>query len=394
MTEPRIAILGPCHTEPFEEHLSLDGSAGTVPPGMGGYNITHLALARLARGLRTDVITCDPSVSSTCRFEGPLLRLWVTPRRQRHMLRDLYRHERRLLREAIKEADPDCLHANWAGEYALAASAAGYPWILSLHDNPAALIRWIGIRHIIPFLLAIWLTRRAPLVTGVSPHACSFARRFAWRTASCIPNLLHMPLLSPATAAASGSQTTAKNIVAVLNWSAFKNTKRALLAFKALRQERSDVELQLLGPGLGSGGPAEDWARTANAAEGVAFLGIEPYAACIARIRAADVLFHPALEEAMGCQVAEAMVLDTHVVCAQQAKGPAWLTNQGQCSTMVDGCSVQAMAQALSEVLDRPTQEMRGINAAAREFALELTDAESILRCYGDAYASAIKQAC
>ena len=394
MTKPRIAILGPCHTEPFEPHLRLDHAGSTLPRGMGGYNITHLVLARLARGLHTDVITCDPSVSSMLRFEGPLLRLWVVPRRQQRMMRDLYRRERQLLRSAISESAPDCLHANWATEYALAASAAGPPWILSMHDNPAALVRWIGPRHVLPLLLGVWLVRRAPVITGVSPHACGFAQRFARRAATCIPNLLHLPLLSSAEPRATSSRTAPKTVVAVLNWSAFKNTKRALRAFRDLRQQRANVELLLLGPGLDARGPAEAWARSRGTAEGVTFLGIQPYAACVSHISRADVLFHPALEEAMGCQVAEAMALNTHVVCAQQAKGPSWLVRQGQFGTVTDGTSTRAMAMALESALQRSPENRRTADAAARTHILELTDADTILGQYAMAYTQAIKQAC
>jgi glycosyltransferase involved in cell wall biosynthesis len=393
MTQPHVAILGPCHTESFKEHLSL-GNTASLPPGMGGYNITHLVLARLAQGLRTDVITCDPTASSVLGFEGPLLRLWVIPRRQRHMMRDLYRQEQRLLRAAISASTPDCIHANWATEYALAASESRLPWILSMHDNPAALIRWIGPRHLVPFLLAVWLVRRAPVITGVSPHACDFAQRFARGPVTCIPNLLHMPLLSRLEGPASHSRTATRTVVAVLNWSAFKNTKRALLVFRNLRQQHPNVELKLLGPGLGPGGPAETWARAEGASEGVAFLGTQPYTACIAHIHNADVLFHPALEEAMGCQVAEAMALNTPVVCARQAKGPSWLTSRGSFGTLTDGTSVEAMTQAVSQALGRSAKDSQAVGAAAKAHILALTNAGTILTQYNDAYTRAIKLAC
>ncbi len=391
MTAQRIAVLGPCHTAPFEEHLMRGTGTTSLPPGMGGYNITHLVLARLARGLRTDVITCDPSVSATMRFKGPLLRLWVVPRRQRRTIRDLYRQERQLLREAIAESAPDCLHANWANEYAFAASQANRPWVLSMHDNPAALIRWIGSSQIVGFLLSLRLMRRAMAVTGVSPYVCEYVKRFGRRHAMCVPNLLHLPLLDAVPVAPTPSAAAGETVVSVLNWSAFKNARRGLQAFQELRRQRPNATLHLVGPGLESGGPADAWGRMGGLASGVVFRGVLPYASCIELIRNARVLFHPALEESMGCQVAEAMALGTHVVCSRQAKGPAWLTEQGRFGSLVDGTRVAAMSDALVGVLSRsPADEARAAEAA-RQHILAVTDANGCLSQYDAVYARSIR---
>jgi len=390
MTSPRIAILGPCHTAPFEQHLSLKDGNEPLPPGMGGYNITHLVLARLARGLATDVITCDPSVSSTVHFEGPLLRLWVVPRRSRRMMRDLYRRERKLLRQAISESAPNCVHANWTGEYALAAAGAGVPWVLTAHDNPAAFVRWIGASQVIAFLLSTWVVRRAPAVAGVSPYVCESIRRFGKRKAACIPNAIHLPLLEPIPDSTRATRNTARSLISILNRAAFKNARRGLQAFHGLRRECPEMKLQLVGPGLGPGGGAEQWARDEGISEGVVFHGIKPYSDCLELIRNADVLFHPALEESMGCQVAEAMALQTRVVCAQQAAGPVWLTENGRYGALVDGHDHEAMARGLVQTIREPF-DSAGI-AAAQKHILELTSADACLARCDELYAQGISR--
>ncbi len=390
MNSKRVAILGPCHTAPFLEHLSLNRNSTPVPPGMGGYNITHLVLARLARGISTDVITCDPSISKPLRFNGPLLRLWVVPRRRQHLMRDLYRRESKLICSAIAESAPECVHANWANEYALAAAHSGLPWVLSMHDNPFALIRWIGVSHVLSFLLSLWIMRKATQVTGVSPYVCEYVRQFGGRRAECIPNILHLPLLRSASHTPPNLPASGALVVAALNWSRFKNTKRALKAFCKLRTDKPSAVFCVMGFGLQDSGPAEAWARKHGLKHGVTFLGSQPYANCANAIEQADVLFHPALEEAMGCPVAEAMALGTAVVCCQQAKGPAWLTAEGQFGVLLDGTSTAAMAAGLATALDKSETRRRADITSARDHILSVVDPDTALARYEALYAQSI----
>lgn len=386
----RIAILGPCYLNPFESYLNLDNTP--LPKGMGGYNITHLILARISQGLPTDVITCDPSILDIIRFKGDILRLWVVPRRTRGLLRDLYKSESTLLLKAIRESNADCLHANWITEYALAASRSNTPWILSLHDHPASLLRWISIGHIISFSLSIWLIQKAPIITGVSPYVCEFVRNFGKKSAVCIPNLIHLSLLNIPHEINNKSVKSFHTIVSVLNWSKFKNVKNGLIAFHKLLLILPNTRLLLIGPNLGEGELAEKWAISKHVSENVSFLGKIPYSECIKYISNADMLFHPALEEAMGCQVAEAMLMGTPVVCTKQAKGPKWLINNGKYGLITDGRKPEKMAKDIKRILTQNRKQRKTLCLIARKYIKSITDENLILNQYKTVYLRSIKK--
>ncbi len=389
-SEMHIAILGPCHTKPFIPYLKTDISS--LPKGMGGYNISHLILARLDNNIRTDMITCDPGISTIRYFEGDFLRLWVVPRRTKGLLRDFYKIERNFLLKAIKESNAECLHANWTTEYALAAFHSKMPWILSLHDNPAAFFKWIGVRHIIPLYISISLVKKAPIITGVSPYVCRFIESFSGKHAKCVPNPIHLPLLNMTdNTKKNNSECVEKTIVSILNWSKFKNVKNGLLAFKMLVNTKHNVKLILIGPGLGSGSSAEKWARENGLSHNVIFTGVVPYSECVKYISNADILFHPALEEAMGCQVAEAMSLGIPVVCAIQAKGPMWLINNGQYGIATDGKKPESMALHLAETLNQIREIKKTVCPLAKQHINKITNAESILKQYTILYKESIK---
>jgi glycosyltransferase involved in cell wall biosynthesis len=380
----RIAILGPAELSPLNRHLpGLAGDPG-APSGMGGTNIVHLVLARLAAGRPTDLITVDPAAREPIeRHAGPLLRLWIVRRRTRRALRDGYRDEVRLLQQALRESGAGLAHANWTFEYGLAAVTQNRtPHLLTVHDHAGRVLRFMGWRYLPHYLISRRVLSRARHLTAVSPHIAAYVTSCTGRTAAVIPNLLSDLVLNRAPSATPGGAPL--HVVSALTWAPYRNVPVALSAFALLRRERADATYTLLGPGFEPDGPAADWARSRGCADGVTFAGRRPYAEAIACVAGASVLLHPSLEESFGGPVAEAMALGVPVVATRQAGGPRWLLEDGRWGGLVDGADAAGMADAV-----RLAYAGGQDTAAARARILSLCDPTSVLTRYDEAYAEA-----
>ena len=366
---------------------------------MGGYCIGNLVHERFKRGLLTDVITLDPTANEPImRWEGEKVRLWVVQRRMRRALRDGYRRERYLLQQALRESNPDVCHANWTYEYGLAAVTQNeYPVVLTVHDHAGNCLRWLGLRYLPHYLISRYVLRKAEYVTTVSPYVSEYLEKKLGRKVPVIPNLL------PELAWKLGLEKTTScapkfdaghlrpvNILGAINWSRFKNTKRALKAFQIARKHcmEKGVVLQctLIGPGLGLYGPAEKWARKHHCAEGVVFHGNVPYEEALQMVAAADILLHPSLEESFGLPIAEAMLMCSPVMAAREAGGARWLLDEGHCGVIFSGFSTESMASALISMAIHPQPEMA---ARAYQRIVQICTAEEVLAAYESVYQKA-----
>ncbi|MCU0858635.1 MAG: glycosyltransferase family 4 protein [Pontiellaceae bacterium] len=159
-----------------------------------------------------------------------------------------------------------------------------------------------------------------------------------------------------------------------------KNIKRALAAFSSVRKKFPQAQYRLVGNGLDVDGPMQRWAVKKGLDEGVQFCGWMPYDQAMALLRAADVVFHPSLEESFGYPVAEALATGVPAVAARQAKGCAWLLDGGKYGVLADGRSASAMGEALCNVLSRPDAER--IKMAGREHIQELCNGSAVLEQY------------
>lgn len=142
----------------------------------------------------------------------------------------------------------------------------------------------------------------------------------------------------------------------------------------------------LIGPGLGQGGPAEQWARNNHCAEGVVFHGNVPYEETLQMMAASNILMHPSLEESFGSPIAEAMLMGIPVMAAREAGGARWLLDEGHCGLLVSGVSVQSMASAMNSMALHPRTEMA---ETAYWRIAQICDADQVLAAYERVYQQA-----
>lgn len=374
------------------EWFAGKGAGDSCVENRGTFPVTTTLLQeRLRRGLPTDVITLDEGAESeTIRQDCGLLRCWVGRLRRRHYLRDAYRREVELLHRAMGESDADVFHVHWTYVYGLAAARQRRrPWVLSVHDHAGRCLRYQGRWYLVHYLITRYVYYRARYVTAVSPYVAEYAQQCAGVPVTVIPNAL----LASVWELSETRTGDGPVIVTAGNWGVLKNVKGGIRAFALMRAKYPTARYRLYGPGLGPGEACEAWARSRGIHQGIEFRGSVSHSEMLQAIKTADALFHPSWEESFGQPVAEALALGTPVVCTSQAKGSAWLVEEGLCGRLSDACRPEEMADALCRTVEMP-EETRGKVEAGKRRIRQLTDADAILGAYDMVYRQAVAGEC
>lgn len=354
-------------TKPLAQFL--DGDADGLPAGVGGASsvVSQLVSDLVRRGQRVSVVALDQTVGAPVTASGSLLDVIYGPRRVCHSMRDLMRVERHAVRDGVLRARPDLVHAHWCNEYALGAFASGIPTLVTVHDWMPVILRLTRARYW-PYgsgltLLYFTTLARARYLTANSPYIAEKVRRFTRASLEVVPN--GVPdgdfLVSGGQDASGQPQPAGHPVIVSVNngFSLWKNVSRLLEAYRTLRQQGVDSELQLIGDGYGSGGPCEAWARQRRLAEGVAFLGPLPRDEVLLRMREATLLAHPAREESFGMTLIEAMSQRLPVVGGARSGAVPWVLGNGKAGLLVDVNDPRVIAQAMGAVLTRETLRKR-----------------------------------
>ena len=172
-----IGIVSGCSSAPLTD--LLPGSGG-VNLGCGAAFMTTLVRALIDRGHRVSVVTLSPELTDKKILHGPKLTYYVYPMRSKKRMRDVYKFEREGLRDGIRLANPDVLHAHWTYEFALAALDSGLPTVVTSHDNAFRVLRFRpDLFRLAQAYLQIRVIRKAPFVTAVSPYIANSHRKLA-----------------------------------------------------------------------------------------------------------------------------------------------------------------------------------------------------------------------
>jgi glycosyltransferase involved in cell wall biosynthesis len=380
-------------------HL-LPAGAGPLPAGYAGAPIlATLAEALLARGHRVTAITLSsdmplqpahPVRTAQGRFtlvHCPMRpRAWPPNGRLPGRIVDLYAFERRHLLTAIRQAQPDVVHAHWACEFAWAALRSGLPHVVTSHEAPFTVARhyrgWkrAGYRWLRAGM-AWHVLRHARCVTTPSPYLAACIAPMCRVPVEVVPN----PIGGPLFALARTAEPQRRRVLMVCNgWSAHKNPEAALLAFDRLSQAVAEAELVLLGDDFGPGQRAERWWRASGLRGRVRFVGAVPHAAVLDWMTRSEVLLHPALEESFGVVVAEAMAVGLPVVAGLHSGAVPWLVGTHGC--LVDVRRAQDIAAALARCLADEGWRLRTA-AAARAAAAGRFAAPRVAEQYAALYA-------
>ena len=377
----KVAIVGPIATEDVA-HL-MGASAMLAPRGYGGAPILGTLIeSLLERGHDVVGITTDVSpdgIRAPVIVGGERLQMVYCPQRPRAFrpqdgslgrAADLFARERRYLCDAILGARPDVVHAHWLYEFAWAAQRSGLPSLITAHDSPRAILRYMPNPYrLVRYAMARVAARRAQRLIAVSPYIASELRRLSRAPITLIPNPLPRAVerLAADAPRAVGPGSPAR-VVAILNgWSVRKNGGSALRALAEVRRSEPGATLTLFGDACGPGEAAERYAREHCLDEGVVFRGRVEHARLMAELAQFDLLVHPALEESFGAAIAEAMALRLPVVAGAHSGAVPWVV--GDAGVLVDVRDPAAIAAAVLALLRDPARR-RSLGEGARRAAL------------------------
>jgi glycosyltransferase involved in cell wall biosynthesis len=321
------------------------------------------------------MISLDPNVSDETIIEGPNLRICIGPYRRRRA-RDFFAAERAYLLKVLRRERPDLVHAHWTYEWALAAQASGIPHVITAHDAPLAILRYDRSRYrIARTLMAYKVLSRAKRVVSVSPYVAAHLQRFMLYSGrpEIVPNGMPESVFRRASAWARQEGQDLTFATSLNGWAGRKNGQVAIRAFAHVRKRYPRSRLIMFGSGHGMGQDGHRWADARNLASGIEFAGRVPRRIMLNRLASeVDVLVHPALEEAQGMVLIEAMALGLPVIAGGSSGGTRWTLDEGRAGLLTDVTDPFDVATALNNLAASPEARQqwgrRGRLLAVRRF--------------------------
>ena len=401
----RIAITGPVSVSGVSG--LLDDPVKPLPVGNTGAPIlTTLIRALLERGHEVSAYTLDRGMAM--RGESLYMangrngfRLYVGPYRN-HSFRpshgrpgrmlNVFGDERRALLDIIQRDNPDVIHAHWTYEYALAAIASGKPHVITAHDSPLQVLRFLpNFYRMGRYFMARSVFRRARVLTAVSPYLKTQVQRYTRVPISVIGNPVpnHALEIQKISDTRKSRQNQPMIAMVLSGWGRRKNAATGLRAFALLRNMIPGAILHCFGFDYGSGEQAEVWCQRHGLADGVRFNGAIPHDELLDRLGGIDMLLHPALEESFGLTLLEAMAVGVPVVGGEKSGGVPWVLDEGRAGMLVNVKSPEAICGAMQTLLRDYDSCLHMVDAATQRVRSLFTPS-AVARQYEDLYKSAL----
>ncbi|MCF8206120.1 MAG: glycosyltransferase [Methylotenera sp.] len=407
MTRPlHVCVTG--HIAGDDVRPYLHDPTGPVPGGYFGAPLMGVLIgALLQKGCRVTGVTTDaalPPDNPDIVLEGPNFRFVVVPCRRRawrpngwHLGRavDVFALERRRLRRAIAAADADIIHAHWSYEFALAAIGQRAPHLITCHDSPRAVLRYMrNVYRGIRYLMAMRVFKTGRHFTAVSRYLADEVQPHIAGSVEVVPN----PVAHDALRLGRPRQLGASRRMAMVcnGWGLLKNPQPAMRAFAEWRGNAPQAELHMFGSGFEPQGPASRWAADQGIAAGMVFHGVLGHTELLAALAGMDALVHPALEESFGVVLAEAMALGLPVVGGRNSGAVPWVLGQepetraAVAGVLVDVRMPEDLVRGFAEAFG-PRYET--LSRSGFDRARTLFSADAVAGTYLDLYAECLSRA-
>ncbi len=395
----KIGIAGPISTESIRALLSENSHE--LPRGIAGAPFLATLIAGLiSAGHQVSAFTLAqelaPGQKSPVVGTGDKFKIYYGPYRKRSIrfnstspgrIVDLFRLERRAIKQAIVLDKPDVIHAHWSYEYALAALASGVPALVTCHDSPLRVLRYMpNLYRFGRLLMALRVFRRATCLTAVSPYLRSEIGRFAKADISVIPN--PAPFSNHVTLDPDlKMEKFANPLVVMINngWDKRKNVEAALKAFPLFCESFPGATLQLFGQGYQVEGPAENWAKQNHLDRNVVFHGVSSHEEIMRTLEDASLLLHTSREETFGLVLIEAMTAGVPVIGGADSGGVPWVVDYGKAGVLVDVESPKDIANGMKQLLQSKERYSK-MRRHAFEYVQNNFSADRVIEKYIDCY--------
>jgi glycosyltransferase involved in cell wall biosynthesis len=406
MLKMRIALLGPFSGPSLLSAFGTALGGQTLPPGYPGAPLmATLAKALVERGhwvatITTDYSTAVSELEPFRKFAGRGIEAYFCPQRphsfrsaggRRGRALDLFLFERNCLRSAIADSAPDVVHAHWTYEFAWAALDCGLPTLVTAHDSPGKVLRYMPEPYrLVRYFMARRVLARCSHLTTVSPALARDLLPMTRADMAVVANPIAEDVL--ATPGCNAASFDSKKVVMVLNgWGALKNGANALRAFALARQHEPSLRLVCFGSGFHGDGPAFRWARAHGLATGVEFRGPVPHRAILEQLSTSMLLLHPSRLESFGMSVAEAMAVGLPAVAGRSTASMPWLLDDGRAGVLVDVNDPRAIAQEMV-ALSGDRARWQALSSAARTRATQIFAASAVAARYEEVYSKLLPQ--
>ena len=356
-----IGVIAPIATNDLL--APAERSARPYPKGREGAPlISNLIKEYLSRGHRVVAITLDDQLDDDAPpfvHESSQLTYVVVPARSRTFrpngrrlgrTADFFWFERRQMLAQLQRYQPEVVHAHWTYEYAMAGLAYDPQTIVTVHDNALVIFQYVRtLNRLFHLLMARYVFRKGHWFTAVSPYMAESVQPWTKAKVAVVPN----PVVIPARASLTKAPISQPVISVVVNgWDDRKNSKNALLAFRAVQQQYPAAVLWAMGTAFVPDEEAAEFCRQHNV-QNVVFLGPTPHDEVLKKIAASTLVLHTSLEESFGMVLVEAMAYGVPVVAGQASGAVPWVVGDG--GILVDVTSVEAIANAVNRLISDPT---------------------------------------
>lgn len=353
-----IGVLAPIATNDLLPPAERD-AVRPYPAGREGAPlISNLIREYVARGHRVVAITLDDQLGDDDPpfvHEGPGLTYVVVPARSRtfrlngHRLgrtADFFLFERQQILAQLRRFRPEVVHAHWTYEFALAGLAYDPQTLVTVHDNARIIFDYVRtLNRLFHLLMARYVFRKGHRFTAVSPYMAATVQPWTKARVAVVPN----PVAIPSRASLVKAPLDRPILSTVVNgWDDRKNSKNALLAFRAVQQRHPAAQLWAMGTAFVPGEEAEAFCRQHDV-QNVVFWGPTPHEEVLKKIAASTLVLHTSLEESFGMVLVEAMAYGVPVVAGQASGAVPWVVDDG--GLLVDVNSVEAIAGAVHRLL-------------------------------------------
>lgn len=398
----RIGIISPVSTGDIRHLLDSNIDSSLSPGYPGAPFIATLISEYLHLGHEVVAFTSDRTldVSNPPRcLEGKGFRLWLCASRpggtlpkQGHIGRiwDLFRIERKKLREAVSREQVDILHAHWSYEFAMVAREVGIPALVTMHDIPEDILRFtLSPYYFGRYLMAKKILASKLPLTVVSQFLMDRLKQKGLSPIAVIANPLPMwikDLVKNRTTHPVNGKCFVISMVPGY-WSKFKNPLIGIKAFVNLRKAMGQkIELRLYGYDFGPNGKAEKRLHAEGVSmDGITLRGSLSHEELLNELSFADILVHTSLTESFGMAVAEAMALEIPVIGGSSSGAIPWLLDYGKAGQLVNIQNISEVEEAILRMVNNPFN-IRNLANNAKKRIWQIADSKSLALEYLEIY--------
>ena len=363
----KIGIAGPISTESIKD--LIDGDTSSLPKGYAGAPFLGTLIKTLIKkGHQVSAYTLDdtlpPEQLNPLTAAGQNFKIYYSPLRK-HSIRpngrylgrslDFFYREIQAIKIAIQIDQPDIVHGHWSYEFGLAAIYSKRPYVVTCHDSPLQVLKYMpNYYRFGRLLMALWVFRKAKFLTAVSPYLKEEIEKLTKADIKVVPNPTpREPSISQSAEVINSLDLTKPTIAMISNgWENLKNAKPAMQAFNKLLNNKPQATLHMFGFDLEVDGPAHQWAKKNNIDQNMVFHGPTPSSDLLNFLSHSTLLLHPALEECCPLSLIEAMSFGLPVVGGKNSGGVPWVLDYGNAGFLADVSNPSEMAKKMNTILE------------------------------------------